>query len=215
MMRGSLAFFAGLVIVWPQVLLAQTATPAVDGVKVGDRWVYETKDETTGFPKDTYTYIVTDASKNQIVTSVTFKGKTGSPLITFNSDWSVVDNGLWTFKPGSGQGFSLPLAVGKEWRRQFEAKNNQSGAFVKGSSVAKVVAQETITTSAGTFDTFKVDIQEKEFNTSDPSKSSETEIVTWFAPEVNRWVRQTTQVKSDKRVRVSTSEELADFSRNF
>ncbi|HLH95497.1 MAG TPA: hypothetical protein VKW08_10310 [Xanthobacteraceae bacterium] len=214
MIRGFCAVLGALAICWPQGLLAQTATSA-DEVKVGDRWVYESKDESTGYPKDTYTFIVTSVSNDQIVTSMTVKGKTGSPLITFGRDWSVVDNGLWTFKPNSGQGIPLPLAVGKEWHKQFEAKNNQSGAFMKGSIVAKVVAQESITTSAGTFDTFKVNIQEREFNTADPSKSFESEIVTWFAPQVNRWVRRTTLVKSDKRTRSSTSEELADFSRDF
>jgi hypothetical protein len=107
------------------------------------------------------------------------------------------------------------LTVGKEWRSEFEAKSLQNGTNLKGSSRSKVLAQEKIMTSAGTFDTFKIEWQAKEFNTADPSKNSELESVTWFAPQVNRWVRQTSVVRIDKRTRTSTSEELADFSRDF
>jgi hypothetical protein len=215
MMRPYLISLAGLAALWPLVLVAQSPDQANDGVRVGDRWVYDTKDEITGFPKETYTQIVTEVSKDQIVTSLTFRGKPGSSLITFGSDWGVVDNALWKFKPNNGQGIPLPLAVGKEWRSQFEAKNTQNGTNLKGSTLSKVVAKETSTTSAGTFDTFKIGGQAREFNTADPSRISETEVETWFAPQINRWVRRTILIKIDKRVRTNTSEELADFSRNF
>lgn len=209
---GLLAIVAAAL--WPCVLAAQSSQAPNEGVQVGDRWVYESKDEITGFPKDTYTYIVTEVSKDQVVSSLTFPGKTSS-IVVFNRDWSIIDNGLWKFRPHSGQDIQLPLAVGKQWRAEFEAKNAQNGANRKGSTLSKVVAQETITTPAGTFETFKIDWQEREFSTADPSKSSETEVVSWFAPQINRWVRRTSVTKIDKRVRTNTSEELTDFSRNF
>ena len=209
------ALLVVLVVLWPQALLAQAATTNVDGVKVGDRWVYDSRDEVTGFPKDTYTYIVTEVSKDQIVTSLSVRGKPNHPLVTFGHDWALIDNGVWKFKPSNGQTIPPQLTVGKEWRSEYEAKNLQSGANRKGSALSKVLAQEKITTSAGTFDTFKIDWQAREFNPADPARSSELEVVTWFAPQINRWVRQTAVVKSDKRTRSSTSEELADFSRDF
>ena len=215
MIRLGLILLASLAALWPQLLAAQTSDQPNDGVRVGDRWVYDTKDEITGFPTNTYTQIATEVSKDQIVTSLTFRGKAGSTLITFSRDWGVIDNVLWKFKPNNGQGIPLPLSVGKEWRSQFEAKNTQNGTNLKGSTLSKVVAQETITTSAGTFDTFKIDWQARELNTADPSKISESEVLTWFSPQINRWVRRTIVTKIEKRVRTNTSEELADFSRDF
>lgn len=204
----------GVAVFWANTLLAQSPDKPNDPVKVGDRWVYESKDEITGLPKDTFTHIVTEVSKDQIVTSVAFRGKNSS-IATFGRDWSVIDNGVWKFKPSNGGGVQLPLAVGKEWRAQFEAKNLQNGANRKGSTLSKVVAQETLTTAAGTFETFKIDWQEKEYSAADPSKSAEAESVIWYAPQINRWVRRTFVLKMDKRVRTSTSEELTDFSRDF
>jgi hypothetical protein len=215
MIRLCLISLAGVAALWPQVVLAQSPKEAMDTVRVGDRWVYDTKDEITGFPKETYTQIVTDVFADQIVTSLTFSGKPAHVLMTFSRDWGVIDNVLWKFKPNNGQGLPLPLAVGKEWRSQYEAKNSQNGTNLKGSSLSKVVAQESITTEAGTFETFKIERRVQDLNTSDPSKISESEVVTWFAPQINHWVRRTFVTKVDKRIRTSTSEELADFSSNF
>jgi hypothetical protein len=206
---------AGLAALWPQFLAAQSPDQANDGVRVGDRWVYDTKDEVTGYPKDTYTQIVTEVSKDEIVANLTVRGKSGSVLIVFNRDWGVLDNVVWKYKPDNGQGIPVGLAVGKEWRSQYEAKNTQAGTNMKGTTSSKVVAQETITTSAGTFDTFKIERQTRELNTADPSKSYEGQFVTWFAPQINHWVRRTFLTKYEKRTRTNTSEELTDFSRNF
>jgi hypothetical protein len=215
MIRFCVILLAGAAALWPQVLAAQSPDQANDGVRVGDRWVYDTKDEVTGYPKDTYTQIVTEVSKDEIVVSLTVRGKNGAVLIVFNRGWGVLDNVVWKYKPDDGEGIPPGLAVGKEWHSQFEAKSTQSGTNIKGTALSKVVAQETITTSAGTFDTFKIERQTRELNTADPSKSFEGQYVTWFAPQINHWVRRTFLTKFEKRARTNTSEELTDFSRNF
>jgi hypothetical protein len=213
--RLYLIALAGLTALWPQVTAAQSSDPANEAVRVGDRWVYETRDEATGYPKDTYSQIVTEVSKNEIVANLTVRGKNGSVLVVFNHNWGVLDNVIWKYKPDDGEGIPPGLAVGKEWRSQYEAKNTQSGTNMKGTTSSKVVAQETITTSAGTFDAFKIERQTRELNTADPSKSFEGLYVTWFAPQINHWVRRTFLTKYEKRTRTNTSEELTDFSRNF
>ena len=119
------------------------------------------------------------------------------------------------YKPDNGQGFRLPLAIGKLWRSEYDEKNNNTGANMHGSSIGKVTAQETLTTPAGTFDTFKIETQIKAFPSSDPAKLWDYQIVRWYAPQVNYWVRDSYVAKFDKRARSSTSAELIDFSRNF
>jgi hypothetical protein len=205
----------GLAGTWPLVLKAQSSEEAEGPVRVGDRWVYDTKDEVSGYPKDTYTEIVTEISPSEIVTNWTFSGKPGSVLVVYDHDWERKDNMVWKFKPNDGQGVRLPLAVGKTWRVQFDARNSQTGVNVRSSVSSKVIGQETITTPAGTFDTFKIERTGREFKTSDPSRIFESQMAVWYAPKINHWVRRTVTLKYQKHITSSTSEELSDFSREF
>jgi hypothetical protein len=204
---------AGLAAAWPRVLAAQA--PAEDAVRVGDRWVYDTKDEITGDPKATYSHVVTQVSPKEIVVNVTSRGQNSSALVVFDHDWSLTENSAVKFKPNNGQSIRLPLSVGKEWRSEYEARNSTSGAAYKGSFLSKVVAQEMVTTPAGTFETFKIELRGREVNTANPSRIFQFENNIWYAPQVNRWVRRTFVTKIQNRVTTSTSEELADFSRKL
>jgi hypothetical protein len=200
---------------WPHILVAQSAEESDGPVRIGDRWVYDTKDEMTGYPTDTYAEIVTEVSSKEIIANLTWSGKTVSAVVTYDHDWDCVDNLAWRFKPNDGQGIRLPLTVGKTWRSDFEAKNLHSGTNYKGWSSSKVVAQESITTVAGTFETFKIERQVRQFNTADPSRLTETQVVIWYAPQINNVVRRTTVTKFEKRTRSSTSEELTDYTRKL
>src|SRR5215470_7613145 len=193
---------------WPHAVAAQSPEPANDAAQVGDRWVYDTKDEITGFPKDTYSQVVTEVSPKEIIVSLTFRGKNGSSLIAYDQNWDRLDMPNIRFSPNDGQGIRPPLAVGKEWRANYEARVTQTGAATKGSVISKVVAQESITTPAGTFDTFKIETRVQSIAASDPSQSSQFENVIWWAPKVNHWVRRQLVTKYQNRVRSSTSEEL-------
>jgi hypothetical protein len=75
------------------------------------------------------------------------------------------------------------------------------------------VAQEDVATLAGTFNTFKIERRVRQFNTADPSKLTENQILLWYAPRINHFVRRTTVVKFEGRTRSIMSEELADFTR--
>jgi hypothetical protein len=207
----SLAWVAAL---WPQILSAQSPNESTDPVRVGDQWVYDTKDEITGYPKDTFSEIVTEVSPKEIIVSTTFSGKDLSILVVYDHDWNRLENPVVKFKPNDGQGVRLPLSVGKEWRTEYDERNRGNGAAFRAVAVSKVVAQETVTTPAGTFETFKIERRIKHFNSSNPSRPAESQTVFWYAPEVNHWVRRTYQTKIDKRTRFNMSDELTDFSRN-
>jgi uncharacterized protein DUF3108 len=200
---------------WSDALLGQPADQASDAVRVGDRWVYETKDEITGFPKATYSHVVTEVSPKEVVVSLTFRGKTGSSLMVYDHDWNRVEQSNVKFRPNDGQGIRPPLAVGKQWRADYEARATQTGAVTKGSVLSKVVGEEAVTTPAGTFDTFKIETRVQSLNTSDPSQLFLFENVIWYAPQVNHWVRRKLVTKVRNRTQSSESDELTDFSRNF
>jgi hypothetical protein len=104
--------------------------------------------------------------------------------------------------------------VGKEWKHEFTLSNTQTSVNMKSSGLAKVVAKETITTPAGTFETFKIDRRMKQINVADPSRSRDVQFLRWFAPEINHWVRQTINLTVDKRLRSSTTDELIEIKKN-
>jgi hypothetical protein len=215
----AIAVMVGLVAGWPHLLVAQSPENSDGPVKVGDRWVYEIKDEITGYPKGGYTDMVTEVSPREIVLNRTFRepvyGWPESLLITFDRDWDAIDNLLWKFEPNNGQGIRLPLTLGKIWQAEFDAKNLETGTTYRGMNSSKVVGREPITTPAGTFDTFKIEHKTRQISPSDASKIWENEVVIWYAPQINHWARQTILALFEKRTRGNVSEELADYTRKF
>jgi hypothetical protein len=215
----AVAVIVGLVAGWPHLLVAQSPEETAGPVKIGDRWVYEIKDEITGYPRGEYTDMVTEVSPREIVLNRTFRERIdGSPeslLITFDRDWDAIDNLLWKFEPNNGQGIRPPLTLGKIWQSEFDAKDLDTGATYKGMSSSKVVGREPITTPAGTYDTFKIEHKSQQISPLDAAKMWENEVVIWYAPEINHWARKTTLVVFEKRTRLNISEELADYTRKF
>jgi hypothetical protein len=186
-----------------------------DAVRVGDRYTFNTKNEVTGEATGTYVALVTAISDKEIVTAISFTGKTGSRVVVLDHDLNRLDDSVSKFSPNDAQGIRRPLAVGEEWHYEYDARNMQTGVASRASGVSKVVSQETVTTPAGTFDTFKIERHVAMHQTLDQTRGSDTEVVIWYAPKVNRWVRRTFAVRIEGRLRSNTSEELVDFSRKM
>jgi hypothetical protein len=186
-----------------------------DEVRVGDRYTFDTKNEITGEATGTYVALVTEILDKEIVTAISFRGRTDSRVVILDHDLNRLDDSVSKYSPNDGQGIRSPLAVGKEWHFQYDARNMQNGIASRASSVSKVVAQETVTTPAGTFDTFKIERHIAMHQTSDQTRSTDTEVVTWYAPKINRWVRRTFAVRIEGRLRSSTSEELVEYKRKM
>jgi hypothetical protein len=200
---------------------AQTASPAAatskpnptEDVKVGDRWTYEARDEISGEVKSTVTHIVTDISKSDINVRVNVTGSPGSGYITYDRFWNVKDNGTWRTTPHDGSGIRLPLEVGKTWTFQATEVNSSRGMSYKRSGRAKIVGQETITTRAGTFETYKIEETHTSTNSNDPTRKIELVQQTWYAPEINHWVKRTYVGKVGGRTHDSNSAELVEYGR--
>jgi hypothetical protein len=190
---------------------AQTADVA--GVMAGDRWTYELTDEITGDVKQTSTVNVVSVSDNEIVTRVTARGNERPLQIVYDRNWNRLDDDIWKYRPSDGSGIPAPLELGKEWRFESKATNFQNGTAMRITGRSKVVAQEKITTEAGTFDTFKVESAIRQVNANDQTKVGKVAATLWYAPSINRWVRKTYKLQVEGRVRSSATEELADYSR--
>jgi len=148
----------------------------------------------------------------RITARAVYPGKDRPQTMVFDLDWGRIDDGVWKLTP-SGIGIRKPLQVGKEWRSDGNAMNLRSGIPFRATGVAKVTGQEPVTTPAGTFDTFRVDMTVRLINARDQTKSSTWTFVVWYAPAINRWAKRKTEGRFEGRLRDSFSEELTEYSR--
>jgi hypothetical protein len=181
--------------------------------QTGDHWTYELRDEITGEVKSTITNTVTDVSTSEISTRTLWLGNPNSGYQTFDRSWNMTNNGIWRYTPNDGTGIRAPLAVGKTWSFKSSDLNSTAGFSVKRTGASKVVAQETVTTRAGTFDTFKIEASYQLQSANDPTKKFQIEQQTWYSPVIDHWVKRAFVSRSDGRVRERNTLELVEYGR--
>jgi len=190
-----------------------TSPEPMEEAQPGDRWTYELRDEITGEIKSTFTNTVTDVSASEIGIRTGVLGNSNSGYLTFDRSWNMKGNGTWRYNPNDGTGVRAPLAVGKAWPIKATDSNSTAGVSWKRSGTAKVAAQESVTTQAGTFDTFRIEASFQIQNAKDPTKKWQVVQQTWYAPAINHWVKRTYVSRSEGRVRDSSIIELVEYGR--
>jgi hypothetical protein len=199
---------------------SETSAPAtakavapMEEPRQGDYWTYEVQDEITGKKAATRENVVTDVTPTDI--SVRFK-IVGTPNEGFNiydRSWNLISNSPWKYSPNDGMGIKAPLMVGKTWTLHSNDTNTGAGAVWNRSGNSKVVAQESVTTRAGTFETFKIETAYSSRNVADPTRKEDVTSVTWYAPAIDHWVKRTFISRVDKHLRVSNTIELVEYGR--
>jgi uncharacterized protein DUF3108 len=192
---------------------APNSPEAMEDAQTGDHWTYEVRDEITGEIKSTITNTVTDVSESEISTRVALLGNPNSGYQTFDRSWNLINNGIWRYTPNDGTGMRTPLAAGKTWSIKATDLNSTAGVSWKRSGTSKVVAQESVTTRAGTFDTFKIETSIQIQNANDPTKKIQAVQQTWYAPVINHWVKRSYVSRSEGRVRDKNTIELVEYGR--
>lgn len=76
-----------------------------------------------------------------------------------------------------------------------------------------MIGQESTTTRAGTFDTFKIETSIQVQNANDPTKKLQAVQETWYAPAIDHWVKRTYVSRLDGRVRDKSTTELVEYGR--
>ena len=185
----------------------------MEDVQVGDHWTYEYRDDISGDVKSTLTQTVTDVSASEIGIKTTKLGTSNSGYQTFDHSWNLINSGDWRYTSNDGTGIRAPLAVGKTWSFRSNDLNNTVGVSWKRSGTSKVVAQESVTTRAGTFDTFKIETSFQEQNANDPTKKIQAAQQTWYAPAINHWVKRSFISRLELRVREKTTVGLVEYGR--
>lgn len=185
-----------------------TVTPAA-----GDYWTYDAIDQITG-KTTSVTFIVTDETPSAIAVRRTVDGKPETTANTvYTRSWSVLNNGVWHFKPDDGTGIELPLSVGKSWPIHGSSVNSLRGFTRQRLGSAKVVAQERLTTKAGVFSTYKIQTSWIARDTHNPTLRLQYELVTWFAPAIDHWAKRITTLRTEGLLREKTELVLTKWGR--
>jgi len=190
-----------------------SSTESMEDTQLGDHWTYEVRDDISGDIKSTVTNTVTDVSASQIGVRINKLGTSDTGYQIFDRSWSLISGGVWRYTPNDGSGIRAQLAVGKTWSFKSNDLNNTAGVSWKRSGASKVTAQESVTTPAGTFDTFKIETSFQVQNANDPTKKVQATVETWFAPAINHWVKRSVVSRSDGRVRERSTVELVEYGR--
>jgi hypothetical protein len=194
-------------------LESPASADSMEDAQPGDHWTYELKDEIAGEVKGTYTNVVTDVNATEVGVRAGMLGNTNTGYVTFDRAWNIKNTASWRYNPNDGTGIRLPLAPGKTWTFQSTDVNSSSGFSSKRSGSSKVVGQESVTTRAGTFDTFKIETTYSLRSTNDPTKKFQVTAQMWYAPAINHWVKRVSVSKADGHVRDNSTMELVEYGR--
>jgi hypothetical protein len=179
----------------------------------GDHWTYEVRDEITGTISATRENVVTEVTPTEI--SVRFKivGTSNEGLNVHDRSWNLISSGPWKYSPNDGTGIRTPLTAGKTWSFQSNNVNAGNGSIWNWSGTSKVVGQESLTTRAGTFETFRIESTYSGRNVNDPTRKEEVTAQTWYAPAIDHWVKRGFISRTDKHLRVNNTIELIEYGR--
>jgi hypothetical protein len=225
MLRYTVIGMIGLVAssAWAQQTPPQAEPPAsaqpakavipMEDPQPGDHWTYEVRDEISGTVSANRTNVVTEVTPTDISIWYKLVGTSTEGLNVYDRSWNLIDNSPWKFSPNDGTGIRTPLTVGKTWTFQSNNINSANARVWKRSGTSKVVGQETVTTKAGTFETFKIETTFSARNVNDPTRKSEVTAQTWYAPAIDHWVKRTFIARVDKHLTENTAIELTEYGR--
>lgn len=205
------------------VAIAQEASAPV--FKEGDYWKYTRQDLGNKREPFVFTNIVSKIESGQAVVF----GETGPPtgskfwwIYDFNSQNWVARHAFDDAAPGkrgamtydgsrSEPQIKFPLTVGKKYEHTDVWRNSSNGDTGSSATTASVVALEKVSTAAGTFDAYKIEMDGRWRNDKWGSSGRVTRTI-WYAPAVKRQVKF--EFKDwDQRGQVNNHyvEELQDF----
>jgi hypothetical protein len=193
---------------------AQVATPMQEPLP-GDHWTYEIRDEVTGKATTTREHVVTEVTPTSISVRIRKPGGNTDEqaFAVYDRSWNMVEGRPWRYSPHDGSGIQSPLEVGKTWPVRTNNINSATGAVWRRSGISKVVGEESITTRAGTFETFKIETTFTGTNVNNLLLKNEVTSTTWYAPAIDHWVKRTFVSRANKHVRINNVIELTEYGR--
>ncbi len=190
-----------------------TASPGVPKALVGDHWTYEVKDEISGAIKFTRTDMVTDISNNEIAVRVDFADAGRTSNIIYDRSWNILRSDPFKYSPNDGTGVQLPLTTGSQWKFAIDVVNSRNGLTFRRVGNSRVTGQESITTKAGSFNTFVIETNYTGKNVQDSTLVNQTSTRTWFDPDIDHWVKRNIVIRQRGHVVQNNTIEMIDYGR--
>jgi hypothetical protein len=174
----------------------QTPPAARPILTPGDHWEYEFRDRRFGKPSCNYTLTVEKVSELDYTSRIRYPD---GCEIGITTAYPVRSNSLHRFdldlnhyhrSPDPYRLLQFPLAVGKSWRQKWSWSVN--GWTYNDDLEATVEAVETITTKAGTFDTFRIHLVRAYQGTKvgNFTQNGVLHDTAWYAPAAKAIVRR-------------------------
>lgn len=192
---------------------AETAPANVQQPVPGDHWTYDVTDDISGKLESTRTDMITDVSKDAITVRFDVAGTGRSGTIVYDRSWDIARADPFKYSPNDGTGVRLPLTIGAQWKFAIDVDNTRNGVTFRRTGTSKVVGQESITTKAGTFDAFVVETDFTGHNVQDPTLVNQTSWRTWFAPDIDHWVKRIIVARQRGHVVSKETVELTQYGR--
>ena len=179
----------------------------------GDFWTYEVRDEISGTVKAIRKNLVTEVTATEISVRFDVQDKPVDGFNVYDRSWNLKSSAPWKYQPHDGSGIQAPLKAGANWKSEGDDVNASNGNIWKRSGRTKVVGQETVTTKAGTFETFKIETTFLRRPTNDPTRNMEITQQTWYAPSIDHWVKRTFVSRGNGNLIANNSLELVEYGR--
>jgi hypothetical protein len=179
----------------------------------GDFWTYEVRDEISGTVKAIRKNLVTEVTATEISVRFDVQDKPVDGFNVYDRSWNLKSSAPWKYQPHDGSGIQGPLKAGANWKSEGDDVNASNGNIWKRSGRTKVVGQETVTTKAGTFETFKIETTFLRRPTNDPTRKMEITQQTWYAPSIDHWVKRTFVSRGNGNLIANNSLELVEYGR--
>jgi hypothetical protein len=222
MLRRSMMAIACLLAAASPSAWAAGDAPATPGAKPvvameepqqGDFWTYEVRDEISGNVSAVRKNTVTEVTPRDISVRFTIEGKDTQGFNVYDRSWNLKENAPWKYQPHDGWGIHLPLKVSESWTFTGDDVNAGNANIWKRTGRSKVVGQETVTTKAGTFDTFRIETTISRRPTNDPNRKMEITGLTWYAPAIDHWVKRTFVARGNGHLLTNNVIELVEYGR--
>jgi len=169
--------------------------------RVGDSYTYRVTDLYTKLEVETFTQTITKITDTEVIYN------TGMVTDLLGNQVRTRDGRVF----GPAQFLPLEFAVGKRWNTRFKLTHPRFGAGQIELEM-RVIARETITVPAGTFDAFRL---EGHGWSSGSWGSTQVTRIAWIAPDrVRRWIVSEDFRKSGLKVISSEREELLAYKQS-
>jgi hypothetical protein len=175
--------------------------------QVGSYWNYVTTDEIKG-TKTILETTLTEVNGDERVLRTNLRGQNA---MICDRNWNLIESGAYKFHPNNGHGVPEPLQIGSKSKvnATFSVLSAVGWSNPRPQSVeAEIVSAETITTKAGEFETYRVEIT----SPATPLSLDERKIG-WFSPKIDHFVRTRAEFRTtDGHLIAKNSSELSEYA---